>query len=358
MKVKHGGNIYEAAKKYGLKEGEILDYSANINPFGIPNVLKATIISNIDVIENYPDPDYRDLIWSIAKYNNIDKDYVLPGNGATEIIFQIIQALEPKRTLLLAPTFLEYERALKRVGSDIKYHFLDESNYFKVDKKDFLKELTHDIDFIILCNPNNPTGQIVEREVLVEILIECRTKGINLMIDEAFIEFLDDEGANSLIDYLDDFPNLFIVRALTKFFAIPGLRLGYGLMSNGEIKEIILSRKEPWTINCFASMSAEVLLKDNEYIRKSKEFFKIERAYMYEKLRGFKALSVYRPQANYIFFSMIDETINLKEELINRKILIRECDNYVNLDKSYFRVAIKDRESNEKLIGALSEVFS
>jgi len=358
LKAKHGGNIYEIAKKYGMNEKEIIDFSANINPLGIPYKLKEAIISSINVIENYPDPDYKDLVAAIARYNNIDEKFVVPGNGATEIIFQIAGAVKPRKSLLLAPTFLEYERALRRVGSDIEYYFLEESNDFRIDKKKFIDKLEDDIDFVVICNPNNPTGQIIEKEALIEILISCKTKGINLMLDEAFIEFLDDEENNSLIGCLADYDNLFIIKALTKFFAIPGLRLGYGLMSNMKIKEKLIVNKEPWTINGIAAISGEILLEDKCYIEKSKEFFKHERRYMYEGLKGLKGIKAFSPHANYIFFKLLSNKVSdLKEDMIHRKILIRQCDNYVNLDKTFFRVAIKDRASNEKLINALREVL-
>lgn len=357
MRVKHGGNIYEIAKKYGIKEKEIIDFSANINPLGIPNKLKASIISNIEAIENYPDPDYKDLIHSIAKYNNIHEDFIIPGNGATEIIFKIVQAIRPKKSLLLAPTFLEYERALKSVGSDTQYYLLNENNEFNIDKNELLERLKDGFDFILLCNPNNPTGQIIEKDVLKEILVECKNRGINFMLDEAFIEFVDDEENSSLIDLLSDFDNLFIIRALTKFFAIPGLRIGYGLISNREIKEKIINKKEPWTINGFAAISGEVLLEDSEYIRKSKEFFSIERVRLYKMLKEVKGIRVFKPQANYIFFKVLDESIALKDRLISKKILIRQCDNYVNLSRSFYRVAIKDQKSNDRLVEALNEVL-
>ncbi|WP_432401700.1 threonine-phosphate decarboxylase CobD [Wukongibacter sp. M2B1] len=357
MKAKHGGNIYEIAKKYGIEEKEILDYSANINPLGIPSKFKEKIMSRIDVIENYPDPDYKELVSAIARYNNIDEKFVIPGNGATEIIFQIVEAAKPSKALLLAPTFLEYERALRRAGSDIEYYHLKYSNDFKIDKKEFLERLDGDIDFVVICNPNNPTGQIIEKVVLLEVLNKCRSKGIKLMLDEAFIEFVDYEEGNSLMEYLEDYDNLFIIKALTKFFAIPGLRLGYGLMSNLKIKESIIDKKEPWTINGLAAISGEILLGDRDYINKSKEFFKNERTYMYEKLKEIKEIEVFKPHANYIFFKLTNEKIiDLRLELIRKKILIRQCDNYINLDSSFFRVAIKDRESNEKLIKTLREV--
>ncbi len=357
MIAKHGGNIYEIAKQYGIKEEEIIDFSANINPLGIPIKLKETIISNLSFIENYPDPDYKDLVAAVAKYNCINEDYVIPGNGATEVIFQIAEAVKPKKSLLLAPTFLEYERALRRAGSDIEYYMLSEGNDFKIEKEAFLDRLGKEIDFVVICNPNNPTGQIIEKEVLVQILMRCKASGINLMIDEAFIEFLDNEEDSSLIDYLDDYDNLFIIRALTKFFAIPGLRIGYGLMSNHDIKEKILNSKEPWTINGFAAISGPVLLSDTKYISKSKEFFKREKKYMYNELGKISGLKVYRPNANYIFFKLVSYDGDLKDMMVRKKILIRQCDNYVNLSNSFFRVAIKDRESNNKLIKALKEVL-
>ncbi|SHJ84352.1 threonine-phosphate decarboxylase CobD [Paramaledivibacter caminithermalis] len=357
MTIKHGGNIYEVAKKYGISEGEIIDFSANINPLGIPNKLKATIISNIEALKNYPDPDYKDLVTAIAKYNNIDEDFVIPGNGATEIIFKIVEAIKPKKSLLLAPTFLEYERALKNVQSDVIYYLLNESNGFNIDKNDLLEKLEDDIDLVVLCNPNNPTGQIIEKDTLVEILIECKNKGISLMIDEAFIEFVDKEEEHSLIRCLADFDNLFIIRALTKFFAIPGLRIGYGLLSNKNIKKRIINKKEPWTINGFAAICGDVLFEDYEYIKKSKEFFRVERENMYSELKKLRGLKVFKPHANYIFFKVLEENIDLKDRLICRKILIRKCDNYVNLSNSFYRVAIKDKESNAELIKAIREVL-
>lgn len=357
MIVKHGGNIYEIAKKYGIKEEEIIDFSANINPLGIPQKLKETIISNIDSIENYPDPDYKELISSVARYNQIDEDFVIPGNGATEMIFQIADAIKPKKSLLLAPTFLEYERALRRAGSQIEYYMLKENNDFTIEKETFLDKLEDKIDCVVICNPNNPTGQIISKKVLLQILMKCKARGINLMLDEAFIEFVDNEEDNSLIEYLADYDNLFIIRALTKFFAIPGLRIGYGLMSNLNIKARILDKKEPWTINGFAAISGSVLLGDTEYINRSKKFFKIEKKYMYEELKKIKELQIFKPHANYIFLKLSNGEVDLKDLLIQKNILIRKCDNYVNLDNSFFRVAIKDRDSNDKLIKALKEVF-
>ncbi len=357
MRSKHGGNIYEVAKKYGYEESEILDFSANINPLGVPNSLKNAIISNINSLVNYPDPNYRDLVKAIAEYNGINEEYILPGNGATEIIFKFIEALSPKKALILAPTFSEYERSLRRVKCTVEYFYLDEKNDFKLDKNRFMESMNNDYDLIVLCNPNNPTGQIIDRKILSSILSKARENQTNLMVDEAFIEFVDSEELATMLEYIHEYKNLYIIRAMTKFFAVPGIRLGYGITSNKEIISSILDKREPWTINTFASMAGRVLLTDKEYITQSKDFFNRERKFMYDNLKNLNFIEVYRPEANYIFLKLLKEMDSLQESLIKRKILIRSCDNYINLDSRYFRAAIKDRNSNNKFIKAMKEVL-
>lgn len=357
MKAKHGGNIYEAAFKYGIDVDEIIDFSANINPLGLPDKLRNAIVSNIDIITKYPEPSYKELIDAIAKYNSVDENYIFPGNGAIEIIFLMIEAISPKKTLLLAPTFIEYERALKKVQSDINYYELKEENEFKVDRQVLLEKIDKEIDLIILCNPNNPTGQIISKEILKEVLEKCKAQNIFLIVDEAFIDFTDKEINMSLTRFVEEFSNLIIIKAFTKFFAIPGLRLGYGITSNKKLKDRIEEICQPWTINGFASMAGRILLEDKEYIDKSKIFFQKERKYLFESLKNIKQLQVFKPEANYIFFKVLKEKVDLKTELIRKKILIRQCDNYVNLDSTYYRIAIKDRKSNEKLIKTLKEVL-
>ncbi|RKD22503.1 L-threonine O-3-phosphate decarboxylase [Caminicella sporogenes DSM 14501] len=356
MKIKHGGNIYEIAKKHSKNIDEIIDFSANINPLGISKKLREAIIENIDIISKYPDPDYKELIKAIADYNFIDREYIIPANGATEIIFLMIEAIRPKKALLLAPTFLEYERALKKVGSEVIYFKLEEDKDFKVEPLSFINKITDDINLIILCNPNNPTGQIIEKENLIKILKKCKEENIYLMIDEAFIEFVDEEKL-SMVNYVEKFDNLLIVKALTKFFAIPGLRLGYGIISNKILKEKIDSIAQPWTINSFASLAGKILLEDKDYIYKSKVLIKEERKYLLKSLNEFREIKIFNSKANYIFFKLLKEGINLREKLIEKNILIRQCDNYINLDKCYYRVAVKDRNSNKKLIKALREVL-
>ncbi|MBB6214604.1 threonine-phosphate decarboxylase [Anaerosolibacter carboniphilus] len=358
MKIaKHGGNIYEVAEKLGIQPSEVLDFSANINPLGVPTSFRKALIENISLIESYPDPYYQRLIQAIGKYHQINPNYITVGNGATEIIFSMISALKPKQALILAPTFLEYERALAKVGCEVHYYRLKEELDFIVDEG-FLKALHEEIDLVILCNPNNPTGQMIHHEIMDKILDRCREQRINLMIDEAFNEFLDCPDEKSMISRIESYKNLYIIRSLTKFFALPGLRIGYGISGNLDMLQKIASVKEPWTINSFAALAGEVVVKDQEYICCSKAWIDTEREFLFEGFQGIPQIKAYRPAANYILLKVLDDQyVFLQEKLLEKNILIRSCSNYENLNKSYFRVAIKDREANEKLIRALREVF-
>lgn len=354
MKVVHGGNIHKVAREYGFKEDEIIDFSANINPLGVPSSLKEAIINRFNEVENYPDPEYCMLIESIAKYLDIEKEYVIPGNGATELIFLALNALSPQKAMVLAPTFGEYERALRKAKAEIVYHNLKREDDFKVNVKDLLKE-SKNMDVLVICNPNNPTGQILSKVEVKELLVGCKEQNTFLFLDEAFIDFLEDEDEYSAMDFIYDYKNLFILRAYTKFYGIPGLRLGFGLSANLDLIDKMQEYKEPWSINTFADIGGQVLLKDKKYIEKTKNYITKEADYLFNKLDEIPELKVYKPSVNYIFIRSDREDID--SILIQKGIMIRSCSNYNNLDGSYFRVAVKDRRSNDILIKSLMEAF-
>lgn len=358
MKIaKHGGNIYEVAQKLGIQPTEILDFSANINPLGVPASFRKALIENISMIENYPDPNYEQLIDGMSKYHQISPSCITVGNGATEIIFSIISALKPKNALILAPTFAEYERALMKANCEVHSYRLKEELDFTVDEG-LLKALDDRIDMVILCNPNNPTGQMIDSEMMELILDKCRELRINLIIDEAFNEFLDCPEERSMISHIESYKNLYIIRSLTKFFALPGLRIGYGISGNQDILQKIASGKEPWTINSFAALAGEIVVEDHEYIDSSKNWINREREFLFKGIQSISQIKAYKPEANYIFLRVMDDShISLQDRLLEKRILIRSCGNYENLDGTYFRVAIKDRDANEKLLQALREVF-
>lgn len=365
MVYKHGGNIYEISRETDRDVNEIIDFSANINPLGISENVKREIINNIDSIKHYPDYTYKRLKDKIVDYHKhmceITEENLYLANGAAEGIYNLLGHLKPKNAIIFAPTFGEYEMALDKVGASVKYYFLKEKNDFKVDIEDYILAIDEDVDFIALCNPNNPTGQMTSKEDILTILDYCRERKISVLLDEAFCDFLMEEGSYSLVDELLKYNNMYILRSLTKFFAIPGLRLGYILSGNINVIGDMNKTSPPWRINSIAEIAGIKSLEDHDYIKRSKENLSIEKEFMYDKMKQVKCLKVFEPSVNYIFFKInqgfCSMGIDLKKELIDRKILIRSCENYVGLDGEYFRVAIKSRNENEVLLRSIGEIF-
>lgn len=356
----HGGNVLQMAEKWGLDPNSILDFSANINPLGMPDSLKNAIINQLHLAECYPDIDYQLLHAALSNHTtqssktNCPPEWILAGNGATELIFAVVHYLKPKKALLPVPGFAEYRRALQREGCEIIQYPLFEEEDFQPNDRIFAA-LTLDIDCLFLCTPNNPTGQYPSSELLVKIVQYCQANEIALIVDESFIDFLPNH--TGLTTLLAEHSKLFLLRSLTKFFAIPGLRLGYLMSSDEQAISTMREEREPWTINAFAALAGETVLDDREYIQQTHRWLHAEQQYLFESLSRFPELKVWKPAANYIFLHCLDETLNLQDELIRRNILIRHCANYPGLTAHHYRVAIKSHDANLKLIEALQQVF-
>ena len=380
----HGGNIYKIFREKNIKE--ILDYSSNINPYGIPESLKKRITENLEILERYPDPDYVELRQKLSNLNKVNLSDIILGNGATEIIFLFMKVINPKKILIVSPTFGEYERAVKatEISGDtvslsssngdnknienkkieIEYFELKESDDFKLNIGNLKNELENKYDLLIICNPNNPTGKFLKLAQTEEILKECNKYDTKLFIDEAFIEFLADGMKESIINTEENKKNLFVTRAFTKFFAIPGLRLGYGMYFDKELEKKISEKKEPWSVNNIAEMAGLTVLDDTEYIEKTLKWIVEEKIYMYEKLNEISGIKVYETEVNFITGKidekLFSEGLNVKilrEKMLEQGILIRDASNFKFLDERFFRLAIKDRASNERVIEAMKEIF-
>jgi len=380
----HGGNIYKIFREKNIKE--ILDYSSNINPYGIPESLKKRITENLEILERYPDPDYVELRQKLSNLNKVNLSDIILGNGATEIIFLFMKVINPKKILIVSPTFGEYERAVKatEISGDtvslsssngdnknienkkieIEYFELKESDDFKLNIGNLKNQLEKKYDLLIICNPNNPTGKFLKLAQTEEILKECNKYDTKLFIDEAFIEFLADGMKESIINTEENKKNLFVTRAFTKFFAIPGLRLGYGMYFGKELEKKISEKKEPWSVNNIAEMAGLTVLDDMEYIEKTLKWIAAEKKYMYEKLNEISGIKVYETEVNFITGKidekLFSEGLNVKilrEKMLEQGILIRDASNFKFLDERFFRLAIKDRASNERVIEVMKEIF-
>ena len=379
----HGGNIYKVFREKNLKE--ILDYSSNINPYGIPESLKKRITENLEILERYLDPDYVELREKLAHLNKVGMSDIVLGNGATEIIFLFMKVINPKKILIVSPTFGEYERAVKAVGTsrnsidlscsddnknienkkiEIEYFELKESDDFKLNINNLKNELAKKYDLLIVCNPNNPTGKFLKLDETEEILKECNKYNTKLFIDEAFIDFLKDGMKESIINTKENKQNLFVTRAFTKFFAIPGLRLGYGIYFDKKLEKGISEKKEPWSVNNIAEMAGLTVLDDTEYIEKTLKWITEEKTYVYEILNEISGIKVYETEVNFIAGKidekLFSEGLNVKilrEKMLEQGILIRDASNFKFLDERFFRLAIKNRKNNDRVIETLKKIF-
>lgn len=351
----HGGNTREAAQALGVSPERLTDFSANINPLGMPQSLKQAIVDNLALVERYPDVEYHALHAALACHHQVLPEWIVAGNGETELIFNLVQYLAPKRALLLTPGFAEYRRALVRAGCEIVDFALDEGSGWQPDEQ-LLAALTPDLDCLFLCTPNNPTGLMPDEKLLLAVAERCHRLGIALIMDEAFLDFMPD--VPGFIPRLCDFPKLYVLRSLTKFFAIPGLRLGYLVSADIATTQLIRRLREPWTINAFAALAGEVILDDEEYISASHRWLSAEQPRLFSLLDSLQGITVWAPRANYIFLRCDVAGLDLQQALLEHLILIRSCANYPGLDARYYRVAIKSPQNNDLLVSALCSVLS
>lgn len=349
----HGGNIYDYRKI-------VYDFSANINPAGIPQSFKKALTENMDVFARYPDIEYRALKRNIKDYLTLDDNaHVLVGNGAVDLIYSILDGLDYNKLFTISPTFSEYKNAA--IKSDIRYEeiFCYNDDFSKVDIE-LLLDKAEERAIVILCNPNNPTGFLIDIPTLAYIAAELYKKNCILVIDEAFIEFTDDYPHSSFLSRLCEFENVVLIRAATKFFGMPGIRLGYAVTYSSSICEKVKKIQQPWSINSAAVIAGSCIFKDMDYISKSHDWIKEERRFLYNGLSKIKGIEVYQSKANFHLLKITEKNMGayeLRDELVKHGILIRTPDGFSNLTPENFRLAVLDRNANKLLLSALHEVF-
>jgi threonine-phosphate decarboxylase len=352
----HGGNGDILARLYGLDKTKLLDFSANINPLGVSAMAKKAIFDSFDSIMNYPDITNYELIKAISEYENIEESGILIGNGGAEVIFNIVRALQPRKALLFAPTFSEYLSALNAVGAEVKYHMLSAENNFRYDNG-ILKDITEDTDIIFICSPNNPSGNLADPSFYRAILEEAGKKSATLVIDESFIDFVEDSEKYTAKCLRREYKNLIVIKSATKFFAIPGLRIGYAYTSSEKIINDYEKIAVPWCINTFAKAAFIAASKDVDYIKATKDYIYEQKEILYKELCKINGIKVFYPTVNFILFKL-EKSIDLYTEMLKQNILIRSCSNYVSLDESYYRVAVKTAEQNKRLVEILQEFLT
>ena len=350
----HGGDIYSESNQTSGKK--IVDFSANINPLGLPQGIRKAIIDSLDSCINYPDAFCRRLRAATADFLEVSPEYLFFGNGAADVLFRLVLAVRPRTALLLAPTFADYEKALHTVNCQVDYYKLSHENFMIAEN--ILDQIQPGLEMVVICNPNNPTGKICAEGLLLQILQRCRECGTLLLIDECFMDFVPEDQGYSFRKYLQAYSNLVILKAFTKTFAIPGVRLGYCLTSNAAVLEGLHEMGQDWNVSIMAQEAGIAAVKETEYLKQSLAYVQKERIYLLDNLKKLPGITTYDSLANYIFFRVDPEPADFAAKLKAEGLLIRSCANYRNLDAGYYRIAVKKHEENETLIATLKLIMN
>jgi threonine-phosphate decarboxylase len=346
----HGGDVYQLARSMGINLADLLDFSANINPLGFPPRLSSAVQEALTEIVHYPDRCCVALRQDLADYHRLSPEQILVGNGSTELIYLVARVLHPRRGLIVTPAFSEYEHALTVARVPVAFHATSEAHNFTL----------HEVfeaqagDLVFLAHPASPSGSLLPLELLIEVAARLDAAGAYLLLDEAFIDFVEEA---SFKPHLSRFPRLLILRSFTKFFGIPGMRLGC-LLTAPELADRLAAAQEPWSVNTMAQVMGRACLADGEYMVKTRGLIAQERAFLFDRLAALPGLTPFPSAVNYLLVKLNHPgatAANLREQMLAHRIAIRDASNFRGLDERFFRIAVRGREENVRLLKALEE---
>ena len=338
-KFEHGGQIYNSSGA----AGDWLDFSANINPLGISEKIRAAIIENLDGVKNYPDPNATELKAAISQRYKVPPENLILLNGAAEFFYLYLNVTRPQKILILVPSFSEYEKAARAINAEVEYFFTRAEENFKIDAE---KLLAQNADLIILGRPQNPTGYLISLDEIKKI-----SANANILVDESFIDFLKVESARNLVS-----EKITVVQSLTKIFAIPGLRLGFAVAEKN-LAEKLNAAKDVWNVNFLAQKAGVAALSDEKFFSDTRNWLQAEKNFFVERLKKIPRLQVFEPTANFVLlkFDTAEIAESVLKKLRQEKILLRSCENFVGLDGRFLRSAIRSHEENLKLLNAMKK---
>ncbi len=356
----HGSDLEKIEEYYGIPKESIICFGANVNPLGLSEKVKEEIKEHLDIISSYPDREYKSLRHTIGSYCHVSPDHVLVGNGSTELISLLIEQRSPKKALILGPTYSEYARELSFSNSTQEYYHLRPDNGFRLDIPDFIKKLQEGFDLLIICNPNNPTSSAITVDDMSRILKACQDTSTFVMIDETYVEFAPDIEEVTAMSLIEEYDNFMVLRGVSKFFAAPGLRLGYGVTSNQAFLERVKIHQIPWSLNSIGAFAGERMLKDSEYIEKTRGLILGERTRMLEALKKIPNLKVFDAAANFILIQIQKDGVtasDLFDTCIRQGLMIRDCSSFQCLEGEYVRFCMMMPEDNTRLLNTLKEIL-
>jgi len=351
----HGGNVFDVARRLGVPPGDIADFSASINPLGLSAMVRKAIICSMDSLVHYPDSSHKELKQALADYHGVSPANIVVANGSTELIYHLPAMLPGRRALIVSPSFSEYVRALGQQHWEAKHFILKHENNFALDLEALEQTLAEGYDALYLCNPANPGGTLYPLRVIEQVYSLCIASGTFLVLDEAFMDFCEESSAKRFMVKGD---NGIVLRSMTKFFGIPGLRLGYAIAS-GTLAERLDDMGGPWSVNTLALAAGVAALQDTDHNHQTLEYIRRERRSLFERLSEFKQLRVFPSSVNYLLLQMVDGTPSweIRDKLMLQRILVRDCASFMGLSSQFIRIAVRTTEENERLVRGLKGVL-
>ena len=349
MELVHGGDWAGYRARFGH---DALDFSANVSPLGLPQGVADAIVAALPTADRYPDPLCRELRTALSRAEQLPEPWILCGNGAADVIYRLVWTLKPRRALLPAPTFAEYAAALESVGCEVKRKTLHEADDFAVTEA-FVQAVNQSIDLVFLCQPNNPTGQITPPELVQRLVRRCADCGAVLVVDECFLDFLQQRDALTAKPLLQTAPNLVILKAFTKLYAMAGVRLGYALCANTALLAKMQAAGQPWGVSSLAQAAGAAALRETAYADAVRALIADQRPKLAAGLRAL-GLQVIEGSANYLLFRAPE---TLGAALQQRGVCLRSCGNYPGLSAGWYRTAVRTAPENEQLLQTMREVL-
>ncbi|MBR6222279.1 MAG: aminotransferase class I/II-fold pyridoxal phosphate-dependent enzyme [Lachnospiraceae bacterium] len=355
----HGSDIETVAKIYGIEKTDIIRFAANVNPLGVSDKVKKALIENISCVNTYPERDQKELKEIIGAYAGCSPDHIYLGTGASELIGKIIGYVKPQNAVIVGPTYSEYKKNIEMFGGKATYYMTKEENLFKLDIEEFVKSLDSSIDMVILCNPNNPTSTAVDAADIDLLLEACELLDIFVMVDETYMEFHPKADLFSSAPIVKAHKNLAVIRGTSKFFAAPGLRLGYMLSSNFDLFKALDHAAAPWNLSSLAIVAGKVMFTDTDYIEATKNLIHTEQNLVYVAMKSRKSIKVFRPEANFILVKLLKENQTSKQVFdycMERNFMIRDCSDYLGLGDKYIRFCFMRPTDDDKLVNRILDI--
>lgn len=357
----HGSDIVSVANHYNYPIEKVINFAGNVNPLGTSSKALDSLAKNLILAADYPDRTYSKLKASIANYCNTSSDNILVGNGSTELISLGIGQIGAKKALIIGPTYSEYKRELELLGCSLDEYNLPHSHDFILDLNDLADTLSRGYDFLIICNPNNPTGSSLNQDILDELLTLCDTLGVFVMIDETYIEFSQHMDTLTAIPLCSTFDNLLVLRGFSKFFAAPGIRLGYGVTGNDILTNKIITHQNPWSVSSYAEFLGAELLSDTKFIADSKDLINKEKLKIVDALSKSNNYYCYPSESNFFLLKILDPNVtslDIFHHCMLEGLFIRDCNSFFGNTGEFIRFCIMNPDENNRLLDILTNYSS